>query len=246
MSYIMLLAVAVAALIGAIVSAITGVAGGVILLTALLATVDPRAVVPIHSVVQLIANGSRLVAYVHHIQWRIVGRFAATVIPGSLIGAWLISLIEPGILQVIIATAILASLLIPDKFPIKEQVAPARWLFYGLGFGNGILGMLVGSTGPLVTIALLYSGVVKERHIATKAACQAFSYTIKIPLFGFAIGFDYMQYAGTIVLLGAAVILGTLVGKRLLTMVSRRAFTSLTRILLAVIAFKLISSSVYM
>ena len=91
----MLLAVAVAAFFGAIVSAITGVAGGIILLTALLATVDPRAVVPIHSVVQLIANGSRLVTYGRHIQWRVVGSFATTVIPGSLVGAWLISLIEP-------------------------------------------------------------------------------------------------------------------------------------------------------
>jgi len=240
MSYMMLLAVAIAAFIGAIVSAITGVAGGVILLTALLATVDPRAVVPIHSVVQLIANGSRLVTYARHIQWRIVGRFSATVIPGSLIGAWLISLIEPGMLQAIIAIAILASLFIPDEYPIKKQAAPARWLFYALGFSNGILGMLIGSTGPLVTVALLYSGVVKERHIATKAACQAFSYIIKIPLFGFAIGFDYTQHADTIVLLGAAVILGTLVGKRLLTMISRNTFTSLTRILLALIAFKML------
>ncbi len=240
MSYMILLAVAVVAFIGSIVSAITGVAGGVIVLTALLVTVDPRAVVPIHSVVQLIANGSRLVTYVHHIQWRIVGRFSATVIPGSLIGAWLISLIEPGMLQTFIAIAILASLLMPDKYPKKKQAAPARWLFYGLGFINGILGMLIGSTGPLVTIALLYSGVVKERHIATKAACQAFSNIIKIPLFGFAIGFDYMQHAGTIILLGAAVILGTLVGKHLLTMISRSAFTSLTRILLALIAFKML------
>ena len=240
MSYMVLLAIAVAAFIGSIVSAITGVAGGVIVLTALLATVDPRAVVPIHSVVQLIANGSRLVTYVHHIQWRIVGRFAVTVLPGSLIGAWLISLIEPGMLQTIIAIAILASLLMPDKYQKKKQVAPARWLFYGLGFINGILGMLIGSTGPLVTIALLYSGVVKERHIATKAACQAFSNIIKIPLFGFAIGFDYMQHASTIILLGAAVILGTLVGKHLLTMISRSAFTSLTRILLALIAFKML------
>ena len=125
-------------------------------------------------------------------------------------------------------------------YPKKKPAAPAHWLFYGLGFINGILGMLIGSTGPLVTIALLYSGVVKERHIATKAACQAFSNIIKIPLFGFAIGFDYMQHAGTIILLGAAVILGTLVGKRLLTMISRSAFTSLTRILLALIAFKML------
>ena len=240
MSYIVLLAVAVAAFIGAMVSAITGVAGGVIVLTALLATVDPRAVVPLHSAVQLMANGSRLVTYVRHIQWRIVGRFAATVVPGSLIGAWLVSQIDPGMLQAVIAIAIVASLLIPDEYPNKRQSAPAHWLFYGLGFSNGILGMLIGSTGPLVTVALLYSGVVKERHIATKAACQAFSYLIKIPLFGFAIGFDYVQHAGTIILLGTAVILGTLVGKHLLTMLSRSAFTSLTRILLALIAFKML------
>lgn len=239
MTALALVALAAVALVGATVSALTGVAGGVIVLSALLLALDPRAVVPVHAAVQLVANASRLVAYWPHIQWSIVARFSVAVLPGALVGVYFVSLVDPDALGKIIAVGILISVLLPDGGG-ERPPSMSSWLCYGLGLLAGCVGTLVGTSGPLVTRALLYGRIVKEQHVATKAACQALSHAIKIPLFGFAVGFQFQDHLPLIALLGCAVVAGTIIGRRLMRATRASTFSRVTQMLLAGVALNML------
>jgi len=232
------LAVLVCIAIGsAVISAITGVAGGVILLSAFLVTLPPLAVVPVHGAVQLIANASRLAAFWSHIRWAVVLRFALMSVPGAAIGATLVASLSPRALQIAIAIAVLWTLIGNRRPP--ATVSPKRLrFFYPLGFACGILGMVVGSTGPVITQALLWAGVVKEEHVATKAACQALGNIIKIAFYGTTLGFAFGDHGVLIATMGTGVVLGTYLGKQLLRRVSETGFVTATRVLLAAVAIK--------
>lgn len=126
----------------------------------------------------------------------------------------------------------------------RLRVVPAthshRLVFVAVGALVGVLGIIVGAAGSIVTQALLTAGVVKEEHIATKSAIQATSNVIKVPLFGFALSFDYGEYALPLAIMMAAVVAGTFLGKRLLGMLSTTRFVFLARALLFLVAMQML------
>jgi uncharacterized membrane protein YfcA len=237
-------------------SAVTGIGGGMILLSGLLLVLPTAAIVPVHGAVQLAAGSSRVAGFWKHIRWDVALRVSLGIIPGSLLGlglvAWLAG-ISPGIWKVLIAIAILASL-IPAK---KRKAAPdaeeagdvaaspaigrkQTALFVSMGLVLGTVGIVVGSTGPLMTQTLLRAGVVKEAHVATKAAVQSFGHLLKLPLFGLALSFDYGAYTLPLIAMIAAVIAGTWLGKRLLEKLSADRFVAVSRVLLFLIAIQIL------
>lgn len=237
MAPILLAGLAAAAVLSAAISAVTGVAGGILLLSVLLVALNPLAVIPVHGAVQLVANTSRLAVFWAHVRWSVVLRFVAMALPGSLAGAALVSMLSPRTLQIAIACAILLTLASRTKTKAALSRRHLR-LFWPLGLLCGALGMLVGSTGPLITQALLWSGVTKEAHVATKAACQAGANIIKLALYGTTLGFAFGEHAPLILIMSGGVVAGTLIGRRVLRAVSETTFVVATKVLLAAIALK--------
>lgn len=221
------------ALGSAALSAVTGVAGGILLLSVLLLTVEPEAVVPIHAAVQLVANGSRLLIFRRSVDSRLVLLYAATSTLGAIAAIPVVSALSPALLRVAIAAAILASVFAP-----KPKQAMSSRAFSFLGFTTGFLGLLVGSTGPLLTAGLLARGVVKEAHIGTKAACQSVAHAVKLVLFSATLGFDFAGQGALIGLLGVMVVVGTHLGRRVLGRLSEARFRQVTRVLLVLVALK--------
>ncbi|RLB53602.1 MAG: hypothetical protein DRJ42_11460 [Deltaproteobacteria bacterium] len=258
MSAGVLAALALLALGSATLSAVTGI-GGVLLLSGLLVAVPTVAVVPLHGAVQLAAGGSRVLGFRKHIRWDVALPFMAGLLPGSLVGigavAWLAA-ISPSVLKALIAVTILLSLTVRPKTSQTRPAAQAlvgggqseaatavtshRLLFVSVGMLVGVLGIIVGAAGSIVTQALLTAGVVKEEHIATKSTIQATSNLIKVPLFGFALSFDYAEYALPLTVMMVAVVAGTFLGKRLLGMLSTQRFVFLARALLFLVAMQML------
>lgn len=233
-----MLAVVVAALIASIVSATTGVAGGVMLLAVLVFVVPAAAVVPIHAAVQLVAGTSRAIAYRRFVHWGIVGRFTAALLPGSLLGMVVVRKLaswDPALLEVAMALLILLSVL-RLRLPGPDQAERRSAGMWQWGLACGFLGVIVGSTGPLVSRALLARGVTKEEHVATKAWAQIVAHAIKIPLFGLALDFRFGEHATLVLWLCLAAVAGTLVGRRLLGRIEVERSVLLTRILLGGVA----------
>lgn len=236
------LLVVVAVLTG-LVSAATGMAGGVLLLAAFALALPATAVVPMHGAVQLVAGSTRLLVFRRHVEWTFVKRFAYGVLPGSVLGAGLVfalARLDPTWLRLWLGIAIVASVFArPRAASGPSTPRPAVGWTVALGLLCGVVGMLVGSTGPLVSRGLLARGVVKEHHVGTKAVVQTLSQLLKLPLFGLALSFDYGANAGLLVALALATIAGTLLGRRVLKRLSARTFGTVARVVLVAVGLQL-------
>jgi uncharacterized membrane protein YfcA len=99
--------------------------------------------------------------------------------------------------------------------------------------------MTVGAVGPLIAPFFLNLGLARQGVVGTKAACQMLGHISKIVVF-ILVGFSFPEFAGLLVLLAGAVVLGTWIGSQLLGHVSEKAFIWLYRGVLSVIALRLV------
>lgn len=237
---------AVLALAASALSAVTGVGGGVLLLSGLLLLAPAASVVPLHGAVQTVACLARVGAFRSHVRWDIVRRFVVGTVIGSLLGAVVVQQllsVDGRLLKLLIAGAILLSLL-AKRWRIQSSARSLR-AFYGVGLAVGFFGILAGSTGPIVTQALLVFDVRKEAHIATKSVVQAIGHGLKIPLFGLAIGFDFGPWLAPLAAMMVAVVAGTYLGRHLLGKLSSERFVTLARTLLALVVVYIAASEAY-
>lgn len=242
----LLAALGVVAVLTSVLSVVTGAAGGVLLLSGLLVLVPATAVVPIHGAVQTTASISRIAQFRTHIRWDIVWRFTAGVLLGSILGVWVVAQLaetSSGVIKLLIAVAIFLSLF---AHKIKIEAAPRSLrLFYVVGFVTGALGIVAGSTGPIVTQALLLFGVSKEPHVATKSVVQAISHGIKLPLFGMALGFDFVPWLVPLAVMTVASVIGTSLGARILERMSEARFDLAARVLLGIVVLQIAATELW-
>ena len=227
----------------AAISAITGVAGGVLMLSGLVLYVPAVAVVPIHGLVQFVAGTSRMIAFRKHIQWSVVTPFVLTMIPGACIGAYglrRIYALNPSWLLLTIAVVI--ALTMRPRNQVEKPVTTTQHSKINLGilgFSCGILGMFVGSTGSIVSGWLLSHGIVKEAHIGSKSVMQGSAHLIKIPLFAWGLSFDFSVYSQALISMIFMVLVGTWLGKWCLQHVSKDVFALITKVILSGIVLKI-------
>lgn len=213
-------------------------------MSGLLLLLPVTAVVPIHGVVQFSAGASRLIAYRTFINWSVVTPFICGMIPGALIGCYALSLLRQlnaSLLLIAIACVIAYSLLSNHKEKTASAVTPRsdKPKLVGLGFCCGLLGMFVGSTGPLVSGSLLKRGVLKEAHIASKSLMQGSAHLIKIPLFAIGLDFDFGPYLWALAAMVSMVFVGTWAGKWCLSRLSSERFSTTVKCLLLIIVAKI-------
>lgn len=225
-----------AALTTSIISAMMGMAGGILLLVVIASTVPTIYVIPLFGSVQLVSNLTRLSVFYRHIEWKIVGYFFVGVVPGSAIGIYLFSLVPKEVVKPLIALFILLILYLPKP---RRQIHLLYRSFILIGLVGGILGILLGTPGPFLAVFFYRNDVLKEELIATKATCQAISHALKIPLFGF-LGANLAAYWNALLYLSVAVFLGTVIGKRLLRRMSEKTFMVTFKIVLTVISLRVI------
>ncbi|MFP6665496.1 MAG: sulfite exporter TauE/SafE family protein [Deltaproteobacteria bacterium] len=236
-------AVALAALAFATstLSAIVGMAGGIILLSSMLLVLDPLVALPIHAVIQLASNGSRSLVQRQHVQWPLVWRYMILLLPAGYIALQFARGIEPDHLKagigvfVLIATWKRSWLTLGAK-PTAEH---ANRTFFLLGGAAGALNVVIGAVGPMLAPFFLGIGLSRQAIIGTKAICQMAGHLVKIILFG-ATGFLFLGYFGFYAMAIPAVFAGTWFGSRLLDKVDERQFTILFKAALTGIALFLI------
>ena len=167
----------------ALLSGVFGMAGGLILIGVLLVVMPlPQAMV-LHAVTQMASNGWRAFLWWRHIEWKI----AAASIVGSLVsvGLWSIWLYVPDKAVALLLLGISPFIVraIPDSV-LPRTLGPGQMLG-----GSAVCMMLMlvaGVTGPLLDTLFLRSTLERRQIIATKAACQLFSHSLKLVYFGAA------------------------------------------------------------
>jgi uncharacterized membrane protein YfcA len=231
----------------AAVSAVLGMAGGIMLLAVMLLFLEPTVAIPIHALVQLTSNSSRTVIHARHVRRDLLGPYALLLIPAGLLTLPLVQHAPADTLRLAIGVFVLVAtwrrqwLLLgvdPERVPIRPRFAL-------VGAGAGALGPLVGATGPFIAPFFLGIGLSRFELIGTKAACQMAGHLAKLLLFGFA-GFAFRESGAVMVAMAACVVLGTWLGTRVLHRLDEARFTALYRIVLSLVALRLVWSGLSM
>lgn len=236
-----LLILGVAAFLTSILSAIIGMAGGIVLLSVMLLFLDPLEAIPIHGAVQLISNGSRTWIQRAHVERGIAWRYALPLIPASVLGLWIAQGLDPPVTRALIGAFVLFATWAPGLLLLgtHPEATDRNRRFSVLGAVVGVINMTIGATGPLIAPFFLNLGLTRHALVGTKAACQALGHLAKILVFGTA-GFAFAAYAGPLLLLAGAVVVGTWVGSQILGRVSETLFVRLYKTVLTLIALRLI------
>lgn len=225
------------ALGSSVISGVVGMAGGIVLLSAMTFVMPIRLIIPIHGCVQLVSNFSRTWMLRGHVRKNIFLSFIVGLPFGAVASVLVIKQIkDPRVFLALIAAVIFWALFKPKKFSaLKIPI----WAFSVVGALTGFLALLVGATGPFIAAFFLRDDLSKEEIVATKASVQFASHLLKIPAF-LTLGFDYSEHFVVIAAMSVAVIVGTKLGVGLLKGITPKAFTIIFKTALFLSALRLV------
>jgi uncharacterized membrane protein YfcA len=234
-----------ASVLTAVVSAVLGMAGGILLLAVMLLFLEPAVAIPIHALVQLTSNSSRTVIHARSVRTDLLLPFVIFLIPAGALTLPLVQLAPADLLRLAIGVFVLIATWQKGwlLLGVDPERIPERPRFALVGAGAGAIGPVVGATGPFIAPFFLGIGLTRFELIGTKAACQAAGHLAKMLLFGIA-GFAFLEYAGLIAGMAACVVVGTWLGTRLLRRIDDERFTQLYKLTLTLVALRLIWSGI--
>lgn len=214
----------------ATVSGVFGMAGGLMLMGALTLAMPVAAAMVTHGAVQLVSNGWRAVLHRRHINWAIIGYYGA----GSAIAAGALAFLTyaPSKAFVYLLLGLVPGLAWLPKGRFNLDAArPAHALACGLAVTG--LNVAAGVAGPLLDVFFVRTALTRHQIVATKAATQAFSHSVKIAFYGFPL-FTSAQASGLppwwfFALAAPLAMLGAVLGGRVLDSMSDVNFLKWTR-----------------
>ena len=224
-----------AAFTTSILTAITGIGGGMILIAIMPGLLPASAIIPVHGLVQLFANSSRAVFGWNHIHWRYAVAFISGSVVGGIVAAGITLNINLEYTPLLIAGYILFIVWGPG---LKLKKAP-RSEFFTIGLFQTGLGMIVGATGPLGHASLLARGLQRDALVVTAASMMTFSHLIKVILFG-VLGFAFMSYWEIVLAMSAGVIAGAFTGTHIRYKIPESIFRPALKWLLTILAIRMI------
>ena len=221
--------------ITSMLTAAVGIGGGLLMLTVMVSFLPPIIVLPVHGVIQLGSNGGRLAVMRQHVDWRIWGFFAIGSILGVILAGQVFINLSLEVLRALLGLFVLYAVWTPKLRP--SNIALKGYTLVGIG--TTFITMFVGATGPLVSSFLSPEKLGRERVVATLAACMTAQHGLKGIAFG-VLGFYFQPWIPVIVIMIATGFLGTLLGRRILKKLPERLFSRLFRIVLTLLAGRLL------
>ncbi len=230
-------ALSIASLLTAVLSALCGMGGGVILLSIMTLFLPLSIIVPVHGLVQLFANFSRTFFLRSYINKVLVLSFAIGLPFGGALAISLLKKIDnTAIPYLLIAAIIFYTIFKPKKLPSISLGFKHFWL---LGFLVGLFGPLIGSTGPFLAQFFIRDDLSRQEVVSNKAAIQFLGHLIKIPVF-LSLGFQYQDYGLLTAIMIVCGIIGTNYGVKLLHVIEDSTFMKIFKIALTMAAIRLL------
>src|SRR6266446_3602523 len=232
------MAPSVLALIGATIvftsslSGVFGMAGGMILLGVLLNYFDVASGMILFSIIQLFANGWRVVQWRGYVLWPIFGWYVAGAAI-SFAGMWMVAFVPDK------ATVYLALGLMP--FAVEALPAAMRpnieWrgVPFATGIATTIVQILAGVGGLFLDIFFQKSTLDRKTTNATKAVTQTFSHVLRAIYFGSLAAYGELK----ITILAPAMVLaigGSALAPLVLERMTDHGFRQWTRVIIFAIA----------
>ena len=180
MSGLLLALLAATVFFTSLLSGIFGMAGGLILLWALLFLMPVATAIAVHGMVQVVSNGSRAWFTRAYIDWRILGVLCLGTI--SAVVVLLLVSYRPNIIVISIVIGLMPLLVwLPLGRLQLDATRPSHAFF--CGFISGGLAIGVGVSGPIIDISLVRSQIDRRHVIATKAAAQFLNHGTKVAFY---------------------------------------------------------------
>ena len=225
-----------ASLVTSLISAVSGMGGGIVLLAVMTFFFSPTSLIPIHGLIQLISNSSRAWYLKKHIHVPLFLWFLLGLPFGTLLAIAILARFEvANLITVLLLILILYTVFRPKNLP--ELKIPI-WSFSLVGFFVGLFGPLIGSTGPMMAPFFLRDDLNRKQIVASKASVQLIGHLIKIPTFLY-LGFSYVDYSISTGVMIGGVLIGTHYGVKLLDGLKENTFRWLFRIALLGAALRL-------
>jgi uncharacterized membrane protein YfcA len=219
-----LLAASVAAFGLAVLSAVAGFGGGVLLLPVFTALFGLRVAVPMLTLTQLSSNGSRVWLNRHQLRWPLIGWFALGAVPLAIVGGLLLAHAPLGPLKRLLGVFLIGVVIWRRLNPHPRR--PGERAFAVVGAASGLGSALLGSVGPLTAPFFLAYGLTRAAYIGTEAASALTMHLAKIAAYGAG---DLLT--NTVLLYGIvltpATLAGAWVGKKIVGRISDRVFVIL-------------------
>jgi uncharacterized protein len=206
----------------AFLSGIFGMAGGMILIGVLLATMPLPAAMALHAVTQMASNGWRAALWWRHIRLRPCFAYMSGSALAMLIWASFRYVPEKPLAMLLLGlTPFAARYLLPST--LKPD---AEKLSHGLAYGALCMALmlLTGVAGPLVDSYFLGGKLDRREIVATKAFCQVASHFAKLVYFGGIIDNSASVDPMVMAIAVAASIAGTTAARRILEAMSDKQF----------------------
>ena len=207
--YLLVLAIG---LVAGTISGIVGFGSSIMLMPVLVLVFGPREAVPTMAIAATLANLSRVAVWWREIQWRIVGVYALTAVPGAALGARSLLVLPAHIVEVALAAFFIAMI------PIRRWLAVrnfklALWQLAVVGAIIGYLTGIVVSTGPINAPAFLACGLVKGSFLGTEAMSSLTVYVTKSLVFR---SYGALPEAAIVqgVIIGSSLTAGSVIAKR--------------------------------
>ena len=219
-------------------TSVVGAGGGTALIALMLQVMSPAAAIPVHGVVQLASNTTRVFLFWSHMAWPIIARFASLMPFGVALGLWLFQGLPKEVIQILIGCVVLLTLATRELERFRGKDLPL-WAFVPVGFVTGTLNMIVGVVAPILGVLVIRNDLTKEQVVGTLGFFGFVGNLLKIAGFTL-IGFSFVEYGPTMLCMIPAAIIGTRVGRAVLSNVNDRYFVIAFRIMLIALALKLI------
>ena len=220
--------VVLAAFVTATVSGVLGMAGGLLLMGALLLVLPATTAFVAHGLLQLVSNGWRAWLQRRHVCGPVVGWYAAgSVLAGLAVAA--VSYVPSTPLTYLFLGLVPALVWLPEGVLRLDATRPAHAVAAGLAVTS--VNLVAGVAGPLLDVFFVRAELGRHAVVATKAATQVLSHTAKVLLYGGPLLVGRGDGLPPVVLLLAVPLsmLGTAIGGRLLDRMSDAGFASATR-----------------
>lgn len=234
--YLILLVPAIC-FVGAYLSTVAGMGGGLLILATCSQIMPVGIVIPLNGVFVFAGQVARTVQFHRHIAWEVTRPF----IPGSILGAFLGTVIYFNLSETAIALVLGSVMLwfswVPSTRASRSIAGKIPHPWFWVGIIHTFLSTVSGA-GGLMQSLMVNSKLPKESIVATIAATLLVMAVFKTVGYYLA-GFDYLDWLPLIGLSWVTGIAGTTVGKRTLNRLPDIFFRRLIKGMVTVFALRL-------
>ena len=193
----------------------------------------------------IVGDVAAVAAFRRHARWDYVWRILPPAIVG-VVGGWLLmgrmtdAQLKPTLGVIVLGLALLqlGRMYRPNLF---ADVQHASWFAVTLGLVAGFTTMLANGAGPIVALYLLAVSLPKYEFVGTSAWFFLIINVLKVP-FSTSLGLIHPHTLAINALLAPAVVLGLLLGRRLVHHVPQKLFDSLLLIFAAAAALRMLGA----